>query len=125
MRDFVVGAQLLAELDSDEALLERMRRVQWIEDLGYRAAGSFSAARDQQQFTFAVILPGEALFFPAVDKALVDAEPGNKDLILFDAAKLPTVIGPSWTQLDEKQGCFSALDAEQWSELVARARAAA
>jgi len=119
-RSFVVGARLLAEIETADGMLERMRRVQWIEREGFRAAGRFQASKDGADFTFAVLLPDEDLFVPVVDRILIE-EP-KETRALFDASKLGEVIGEPWTPLDERQGCFRALRGAAWTEIGRRAR---
>jgi len=118
-RSFVLGTRSIAELDTSDKLLARMRRVQWIEREGFRAAGVFEASKDDGRFTFAVLLPDEDIFIPVTDKIVIKDDAA----IVFDRSKLADVVGPRWEALDECQGCFRAISGADWNAVIGRARA--
>ncbi|WP_280398754.1 hypothetical protein [Nocardia carnea] len=76
LHQLALGPWSLPELDQDDErtrgrrLLELMRRVQW-PDPRYDPPGVFQASKDEEKFTFAVLLSERACLMPAVDRILV------------------------------------------------------
>ncbi|MFD4402372.1 hypothetical protein ACFWPH_06360 [Nocardia sp. NPDC058499] len=123
-RDVKLGPRSLPELDhGDERtrgrrLLELMRRVLW-PDPRYDPAGVFEASKDDEKFTFAVLLSERACLMPAVDRILV-RDSADSVLQLPRAAldRLPI----EHTRLDDGHDLVESTPAATWPEVVAAAR---
>ncbi|WP_280437773.1 hypothetical protein [Nocardia carnea] len=123
-RDVALGPRSLPGLaQGDERtrgrrLLELMRRVQW-PDPRYDPAGVFQASKDDEKFTFAVLLSERACLMPAVDRILV-RDSAHTVLQLPRAAleKLPI----EHTRLDDGNDLVEFIPEEDWPGVVSAAR---
>jgi hypothetical protein len=130
-RSCFIGERLLAELEAagpPEALSDRvlatMRRVQWNVPAGFREAGVFVSGGGTnghaRETRFAVWLPGENLLFPRVDYVALRVTEG--EIVMVSFAAVTELAGPRATLLDECQRLVSAVDGDDWTGLIARAR---
>lgn len=125
-----IGTRLLAELEAagpPEALTDRvlatMRRVQWDVPPDFRDAGVFVSGGDDGQgreTRFAVWLPDENLVIPRVDYVALRVPEGGIVMVPFDA--VAALSGPHGTLLDECQLLIRAIGADEWKNVIARAR---
>jgi hypothetical protein len=126
-RAFSIGPRVLLQLGPDQphlALLEAIRRVQWIP---IRTAGIFiaNAKSDNREVKLAMWF-GEEVVFPAVDFACLSADPHGEvtdkpEVFLIPAARVPDLAGERWTPIDERQGILADFG-DDWPALVAAAR---
>lgn len=123
-RDVQLGPRSLPELDhGDERtrgrrLLELMRRVLW-PDSRYDPAGVFQASKDDEEFTFAVLLSERACLMPAVDRILVrDSDDSVLQLPRAALERLPI----EHTRLDDGNDLVEFIPVAMWSKVVAAAR---
>lgn len=123
-RDVALGPWSLPGLDQGDErtrgrrLLELMRRVQW-PDPRYDPAGVFRASKDDEKFTFAVLLSERACLLPAVDRILVrDGADTVLQLPRAALGKLPI----EHIRLDDGNDLVESIPEEGWPEVVAAAR---
>jgi hypothetical protein len=125
--DVHVGRSLLAKLEPDSpgfgaALLERMRRIQWIEDEGYAFLAWYTARpRDgSEPFTFAELPRNAAVLVPVVDRLVVD---GPDATLAFDFEDAEAVGGRAFAErVDEHHFLWRVVDDVNWARIVARAK---
>jgi len=129
-RQFHIDARLLGELRAAGGqaglayqLLERMRRVQYLDESGLYAARILSVQDKESgavKYTVSVWGPDQAYLFPRVTYLAVDE--GERSLYV-PAAAAPAIAGSKHQWLDEQQCLIAATEAAEWPALVARARA--
>jgi hypothetical protein len=114
------------EFQRGAALLEVVRRVQWIDEARWFPAGVFRVkgqlGRTGRPRTVAMWGKGVALLLPGVDAYVIDAEP----VLEVDASHLEEVAGDRFVEwLDDRQALVEAASGDTWRALVERARHAA
>lgn len=123
-RDVALGPWSLPGLDQGDErtrgrrLLELMRRVQW-PDPRYDPAGVFQASKDEEKFTFAVLLSERACLMPAVDRILVR---DSADTVLQLPRAALEQLPITYTRLDDGNDLVESIPERNWPEVVAAAR---
>jgi hypothetical protein len=126
-----VGARLLAEMEAagppetlSDRLLARMRQVQWNVPADFRDAGVFVSGGDgdgkDRKTHFAIWLPEENLVIPRVDFVALRVTEGEVVVVPFDA--VAALAGSHGTLLDECQLLIRAMNDDDWTAMIARAR---
>lgn len=126
-RSWYVGPRVLAELDAVESELpfyyratERMRRVQWIDELdGYTAAETLTGELAGRESTLAVWDPRDRVILPAVDLIAIQH---SDDHAVVAAACIRDLAGSRASWLDEQQVLLEAMHEDEIERLFRAAR---
>ena len=119
-RSFCCGPRVLLQLGGGDAMVEAIRRVQWIP---IRTAAQFTAnaKTDNREIKLAIWL-GEEVVFPNVEFAgISDPLAEQRSVFMIPASRIPELAGERWTPIDEKQGIVAELG-DDWPAVVAAAR---
>jgi len=130
-RTCYIGARLFAELEAagppaalSERVLATMRRVQWDVPADFHDARVFVSGGGGnghgRETHFAVWLPGQSLLFPLVDYVALRVTEGEVFMVPF--AAVAELAGAHATLLDEVQLLVRAIDGDDWTALIERAR---
>lgn len=130
VREFWIGERMLRELraagptvDFAIRVLAEMRRVQWTVPSQYRTAGVFVSQPKQEggkKTKLVIWLPDEHLVLSRVDQVALRAAEDDTVLVPFDA--LPGLAAGVGELLDECQWLVRPVPADDWAQIVARAR---
>jgi hypothetical protein len=119
-RSFCVGPRVLLQLGGAQAMVEAIRRVQWIP---IRTAAQFgaNAKTDNREIKLAIWI-GEEVVFPNVEFAgISDPSASERTVFMIPASRIPELAGERWTPIDEKQGILAEFG-DDWPAVVAAAR---
>jgi hypothetical protein len=132
IRPWHVGTRVLGELralSSDcplhERMIQRMRHIQWIDQLqGYTAAAQFltSDPNPGKRITLAIWQPTVRLLMPEAKHVVLDANGGQSEIVILPHQRFVELAGDRLTWLDECQTLVEPILETDVPSLMRRAK---